>query len=30
MTLLDEVTQANEKFVSHLPADFIGISKLHK
>lgn len=28
MTLLDEVTQANEKFVSHLPADFIGISKL--
>lgn len=28
MTLLDEVTYANEKFMAHLPEDFTAISKL--
>lgn len=28
MTLLDEVTQANQNFITHLPKDFTAISKL--
>ena len=28
MSLLDEITYANEKFVAHLPTDFTAISKL--